>query len=128
MFSEIFMEKMAGFLKLYLPVFMLGAVFGKAIDLAGFSKSIVSSVSAVVDKKRAILAIVLVCVLLTYGGVSLFVVVFAVYLCGHRGLLHHPALNSSIGRSVYPNRAFRRFRSFGIPSDAWIAEMIGWEV
>ena len=31
MFSDIFMEKMAGFLKLYFPVFMLGAVFGKVI-------------------------------------------------------------------------------------------------
>ena len=79
MFSEIFMEKTAGFLKLYFPVFMLGAVFGKVIELAGFSKSIVSSVSAVVHKKRAVLSIVLVCALLTYGGVSLFVVVFAVY-------------------------------------------------
>jgi H+/gluconate symporter-like permease len=79
MFSDIFMEKMAGFLKLYFPVFMLGAVFGKVIELAGFSKSIVSSVSRVVDRKRAVLSIVLVCALLTYGGVSLFVVVFAVY-------------------------------------------------
>jgi len=79
MFSDIFMEKMAGFLKLYFPVFMLGAVFGKIIELAGFSKSIVSSVGRVVDKKRAVLSIVLVCALLTYGGVSLFVVVFAVY-------------------------------------------------
>ena len=79
MFSDIFMEKMAGFLKLYFPVFMLGAVFGKIIELAGFSKSIVSSVSRVVEGKRAILAIVLVCAALTYGGVSLFVVVFAVY-------------------------------------------------
>jgi H+/gluconate symporter-like permease len=79
MFSEIFMEKMAAFLKLYFPVFMLGAVFGKVIELAGFSKSIVSSVSRAVNSKRAILSIVLVCALLTYGGVSLFVVVFAVY-------------------------------------------------
>ena len=79
MFSEIFMEKMAGFLKLYFPVFMLGAVFGKVIEMAGFSKSIVSSVSNVVNRKRAILSIVLVCAALTYGGISLFVVVFAVY-------------------------------------------------
>ena len=79
MFSEIFMEKMAGFLKLYFPVFMLGAVFGKVIELSGFSKSIVSSVSNVVNRKRAILSIVLVCAALTYGGISLFVVVFAVY-------------------------------------------------
>ncbi|NMM26998.1 MAG: GntP family permease [Glaciimonas sp.] len=79
MFSGIFMEKMVGFVKLYFPVFMLGAVFGKVIELSGFSKSIVSSIIRLVGRERAMLAIVLVCAVLTYGGVSLFVVVFAVY-------------------------------------------------
>ena len=79
MFSSVFMEKMVGFVKLYFPVFLLGAVFGKVIELSGFSKSIVSSVIDLVGRQRAMLAIVLVCSLLTYGGVSLFVVVFAVY-------------------------------------------------
>ncbi len=79
MFSGVFMDKMVGFLKLYFPVFMLGAVFGKVIELSGFSKSIVTAVIALVGRQRAILSIVLVCGLLTYGGVSLFVVVFAVY-------------------------------------------------
>jgi H+/gluconate symporter-like permease len=60
-------------------VFLLGAVFGKVIELSGFSKSIVSSVIGLVGRERAILSIVLVCAILTYGGVSLFVVVFAVY-------------------------------------------------
>ncbi len=78
-FSGIFMEKMVGFVKLYFPVFLLGAVFGKVIELSGFSRSIVASVIRVVGAKRAMLSIVLVCALLTYGGVSLFVVVFAVY-------------------------------------------------
>lgn len=79
MFISVFMEKMVGFVKLYFPVFLLGAVFGKVIELSGFSKSIVSSVIQVVGRQRAMLSIVLVCGLLTYGGVSLFVVVFAVY-------------------------------------------------
>ncbi|AEK61021.1 GntP family permease [Collimonas fungivorans] len=79
MFTSVFMEKMVGFVKLYFPVFLLGAVFGKVIELSGFSKSIVSSVINVVGRQRAMLSIVLVCGLLTYGGVSLFVVVFAVY-------------------------------------------------
>jgi H+/gluconate symporter-like permease len=70
---------MVGFLKLYFPVFMLGAVFGKLIELSGFSKSIVAATIGLVGRSRAILSIVLVCALLTYGGVSLFVVVFAVY-------------------------------------------------
>lgn len=78
-FTGIFMEKMVGFVKLYFPVFLLGAVFGKLIELSGFSKSIVSAVIGVVGRERAMLSIVLVGAVLTYGGVSLFVVVFAVY-------------------------------------------------
>ncbi|WP_395696804.1 GntP family permease [Methylocella sp.] len=79
LFTSLFMEKMVGFLKLYFPVFLLGAVFGKAIEMSGFSRAIVASVIGVVGASRAVLAIVLVCAVLTYGGVSLFVVVFAVY-------------------------------------------------
>jgi len=79
MFSSVFMEKMVGFVKSYFPVFMLGAVFGKVIELSGFSKSIVSAVIGLLGQERAVLSIVGVCAILTYGGVSLFVVVFAVY-------------------------------------------------
>jgi H+/gluconate symporter-like permease len=79
MFTSVFMDKMVGFVKLYFPVFLLGAVFGKVIELSGFSKSIVALVIRLVGRERAMLAIVLVCAVLTYGGVSLFVVVFAVY-------------------------------------------------
>ena len=79
MFTGLFMDKLVGFLKLYFPVFLLGAVFGKLIEISGFSKSIVAATIRVVGAQRAMLAIVLVCALLTYGGVSLFVVVFAVY-------------------------------------------------
>ncbi len=78
-FTGLFMDKMVGFVKNYFPVFLLGAVFGKVIELSGFSKSIVSAVIGLIGSGRAVIAIVLVCALLTYGGVSLFVVVFAVY-------------------------------------------------
>ena len=79
MFTGLFMDKMVGFLKLYFPVFLLGAIFGKLIELSGFSKSIVAAVIRLFGPHRAMLSIVIVCALLTYGGVSLFVVVFAVY-------------------------------------------------
>ncbi|MDZ5457577.1 GntP family permease [Azohydromonas lata] len=79
MFTGVFMDKLVGFVKLYFPVFLLGAVFGKVIELSGFSKSIVAAVIDVVGRGRAMLSIVIVCAVLTYGGVSLFVVVFAVY-------------------------------------------------
>ena len=79
MFTGLFMDKMVVFVKLYFPVFLLGAVFGKVIELSGFAKSIVTSVISLVGRERAIFSIVCVCAILTYGGVSLFVVVFAVY-------------------------------------------------
>ena len=79
MFTGLFMDKMVGFVKLYFPVFLLGAVFGKLIELSGFSRSIVGAAIRLFGQQRAMLSIVLVSGLLTYGGVSLFVVVFAVY-------------------------------------------------
>ena len=79
MFTGLFMDKMVGFLKLYFPVFLLGAIFGKLIEVSGFSKSIVAAVIRLFGPERAMLSIVAVCAVLTYGGVSLFVVVFAVY-------------------------------------------------
>jgi H+/gluconate symporter-like permease len=79
LFSGVFMERVANFLKLYFSVFLLGAIFGKLIELSGFSQVIAAAVIRAIGERRAILAIVLVCALLTYGGVSLFVVVFAVY-------------------------------------------------
>jgi H+/gluconate symporter-like permease len=78
-YSGLFMDSMVGFIKSYFPVFMLGALFGKVIELSGFARSIVSSVIHILGQGRAMLAIALVGALLTYGGVSLFVVVFAVY-------------------------------------------------
>ncbi len=79
MFTGLFMEKMVAFLKLYFPVFLLGAVFGKLIEISGFSKSIVAATIRLFGARRAMLSIAVVSGLLTYGGVSLFVVVFAVY-------------------------------------------------
>lgn len=78
-YSNLFMERMVQFVMNYFPVFMLGAIFGKVIEISGFAKSIVHSVVKLLGPSRAMLSIVIVCALLTYGGVSLFVVVFAVY-------------------------------------------------
>ncbi len=79
LFSGLFMDKLAGFLKNYFPVFLLGAVFGKLFEISGFSDGLVSGVLKLMGPRRAIPAVVAVCALLTYGGVSLFVVVFAAY-------------------------------------------------
>ena len=34
-YSGIFMERMAAFIKLYFPIFLLGAIFGKVIEVSG---------------------------------------------------------------------------------------------
>lgn len=78
-YSHVFMEKLVSFLQLYLPVFLLGAVFGKLIELSGNASSIAREMVRLLGPQRAMLAIVAACALLTYGGVSLFVVAFAVY-------------------------------------------------
>ncbi|MEK5108925.1 GntP family permease [Cytobacillus sp. FSL K6-0129] len=78
-FSEIFMSRMGDFIKQYFPIFILGAIFGKLIELSGISQIISKSIVRLIGEKRSILAIVLLCVILVYSGVSSFVVVFAVY-------------------------------------------------
>ena len=79
MFSGVFMEKLVGFLKPYFPVFLLGALFGKLIEVSGFARAITGRVTGIIGKDNAVLAVCTVCALLTYGGVSLFVAAFAVY-------------------------------------------------
>ncbi len=73
------MEKMVGFIKLYFPVFLLGAIFGKVVEMSGIADSIAKTIIELVGEKRTILAIVLMGAILTYSGVSVYVVVFAVY-------------------------------------------------
>jgi len=78
-FSGIFMKDMVSFIALYLPVFLLGALFGKFMELTGAAASISAFIVGVLGERHSIGAIVLACAVLTYGGVSLFVVAFAVY-------------------------------------------------
>lgn len=78
-FSGLFMDKLGTFVKLYFPVFLLGAVFGKMIEVSGAARSIVGGITRLFGPGHAILAITIVGMLLTYGGVSVFVVVFATY-------------------------------------------------
>ena len=76
------MKELGGYLTKFFPLFLLGAIFGKLMDDSGSARSIAHWIVGKLGKQRAILAIVLSCALLTYGGVSLFVVAFAVYPIG----------------------------------------------
>ena len=78
-FTQIFMTATGNFVILYFPLFLLGAVFGKLMDDSGSARSIARWTIEKFGRQRSILAVVLSCAVLTYGGVSLFVVAFAIY-------------------------------------------------
>ena len=67
------------FIVQFFPLFLLGAVFGKLMDDSGCALSIARTITARLGASRAVMSVVLACALLTYGGVSLFVVSFALY-------------------------------------------------
>lgn len=78
-YTELFMAKAVTYIKSFFPVFLLGAVFGKVMEETGMARSIAMKTIQVVGKDKAIFAVVFACMVLCYGGISLFVCVFAVY-------------------------------------------------
>lgn len=78
-YTQVFMGGVGDFVRDYFPLFLLGAIFGKLMEDSGAAAKIADVVVRGVGVQRTILAIVLSCGILTYGGVSLFVVVFAVF-------------------------------------------------
>ncbi|MEI3614180.1 GntP family permease [Pseudogracilibacillus sp. SO30301A] len=78
-YKNTYMEGFVSFAKAWFPVFMLGAIFGKLMELTGMARSVAIALTKIIGTKRAILGVLVSAAVLTYGGVSLFVVVFAVY-------------------------------------------------
>lgn len=78
-YTQVFMGALGKYVIQYFPVFLLGAIFGKLMNDSRAAEVIGESISKKLGAKHAILATVLACGILTYGGVSLFVVAFCVY-------------------------------------------------
>ncbi len=78
-YTQVFMGAAGDFIVRYFPLFLLGAVFGKLMEDSGSAEVLASAIVERLGDTRAILAVVLSCAVMTYGGVSLFVVAFAVY-------------------------------------------------
>ena len=73
------MASAAGYVRSFFPLFLLGAVFGKLMETSGAAGTIAGVIAQTLGPQQSVLAVVLACGVLTYGGVSLFVVAFAVY-------------------------------------------------
>ncbi|MDE0581505.1 GntP family permease [Planococcus sp. A6] len=78
-YTETYMSGLVSFVQKWFPIFLLGAVFGKLMEETGAARAVAQKVTQLIGGKRAILGVLIAAALLTYGGVSLFVVVFAVY-------------------------------------------------
>jgi H+/gluconate symporter-like permease len=78
-YTQIFMVATGDFIVQYFPVFLLGAIFGKLMESSGSAEVLANAAIERLGSDRAMLAVVLSCAAMTYGGVSLFVVAFAVF-------------------------------------------------
>jgi H+/gluconate symporter-like permease len=78
-YTQIFLDSLGKFIVRYFALFLLGAIFGKLMEETGSAATIAMWILRWVGPNRSLLALVLTCAVLTYGGVSLFVVVFTVF-------------------------------------------------
>ena len=78
-YTQVFMPALGNYLLKYFPIFMLGAIFGRLMNDSGAALVIGRFIAGKIGADRAILATVLACAILTYGGVSLFVVAFCIF-------------------------------------------------
>jgi len=78
-FVTSYMTGFTGFIMSWYLMFLLGAVFGKVMEDSGAADAVAKWFVEKLGMKFAVLAIVAACAILTYGGVSLFVVAFSVY-------------------------------------------------
>jgi len=81
-YTQVFMKAMGGYLIQYFPLFLLGSVFGRLMESTGYALALANAITKKLGTRKAILAVVLACALLTYGGVSLFVVAFMMFPIG----------------------------------------------
>jgi H+/gluconate symporter-like permease len=78
-FTGAYMNGFVGFVQTWFFMFLLGSLFGKVMEASGAADSVARWIVQRLGARHAVLAVVVACAVLTYGGVSLFVVAFSVY-------------------------------------------------
>ena len=81
-YTGTFMSALGGYLIKFFPLFILGALFGQLMADSGAAHAIANWIIKRLGTRHVVLTVVLACAILTYGGVSLFVVAFAVFPIG----------------------------------------------
>ncbi|MBT0588073.1 GntP family permease [Alteromonas oceanisediminis] len=78
-FVTTYMQGFTGFIASWFFMFLLGALFGKFMEDTGAADSVARWIINKLGYQQAVLAVVIACAILTYGGVSVFIVAFSVY-------------------------------------------------
>lgn len=81
-YTQIFMPALGSFLIAFFPLFLVGAIFGRLMTISGYAQDLAGWISGILGPRFAILVTVLATALLTYGGVSAWVVVFTIFPIG----------------------------------------------
>lgn len=74
-----YMSSFAGFVQSYWLIFLTGTIMGKVYDITNGAKAVARLIVKVLGLKFAVVSIPLACGILAYGGVSVYVVSFAVF-------------------------------------------------
>lgn len=77
-YTQIFMPALGKFIVSFFPLFIAGAIFGKLMSSSGLAADLAQGISRLFGPKHAMLSVVLATALLTYGGVSAWVVAFTI--------------------------------------------------
>ncbi|HWL12683.1 MAG TPA: GntP family permease [Ureibacillus sp.] len=80
-FQGAYMTGFIGYVQKYFLIFLFAAMFGKLMDDSGAARQIANLLLRLIGKDskyKVLVAIMIICAFLTYGGISLFVVIFAV--------------------------------------------------
>lgn len=77
-YTQIFMPALGNFIIKYFPLFLFGAIFGFLMTSTGLARYLARGITALFGPKRAMLSTVVATALLTYGGVSAWVVAFTI--------------------------------------------------
>lgn len=78
-FAESFAVSFKNFAGTWFLMFTLGAIFGKIMEDSGASVSIANAIVRAVGKKRVILIVLLTTLVLSYGGIGVFIIAFTMY-------------------------------------------------
>ena len=78
-FSGSYAKSLTGFAGTYILLFFMGSYFGSLMGEIGAAKSIARAIMNGLGRDKAMMVIIVAGAVLSYGGVSLFVIVFALY-------------------------------------------------